>query len=41
METAKTRAPAALRITRTLPALRADVFHAWTDPQPLVKWLPY
>jgi uncharacterized protein YndB with AHSA1/START domain len=38
METAKTRAPAALRITRTLPAPREDIFRAWTDPQTLVKW---
>jgi uncharacterized protein YndB with AHSA1/START domain len=41
METAKTRAPAALRITRTIPAPREDVFRAWTHPQALVKWPPY
>jgi uncharacterized protein YndB with AHSA1/START domain len=40
METAKTRAPAAHRITRSIPAPREDVFRAWTHPQALVKWSP-
>jgi uncharacterized protein YndB with AHSA1/START domain len=38
METARSPAPAAIRIVRTLPAPREDVFRAWTNPQALVKW---
>jgi Uncharacterized conserved protein len=38
METAKSPAPAALRITRTFPAPPEEVFRAWTDPQALVRW---
>ena len=28
-----------LRVTRTFPAKREEVFHAWTDPKALARWL--
>jgi uncharacterized protein YndB with AHSA1/START domain len=38
MATATSRAPTALRITRTFPVPRERVFQAWTEPQALARW---
>ena len=38
MEKAQSSANTTLRIKRTFRAPRANVFHAWTDPEELARW---